>query len=129
MNAKNKNRVRLLGVLLSPEEFQTFEQNWKSSGCKKMSEFARRKLFGKAIVSTYRNRSLDDFMHEMIHLRKELNALAVNYNQALKKLNSQDRIPSEKSWFLTLEMEHKILLNKVNEIKAKINLMADEWLL
>ncbi|WPQ61893.1 plasmid mobilization relaxosome protein MobC [Chitinophaga sancti] len=128
MNSKNKNRVRLLGVLLSPEEFKSFEQNWQSSGCKKMSEFARRKLFDKPIVSSFRNKSLDDFMGEMIHLRKELNALAINYNQALKKLNSQERIPSEKSWFLRLEMEHKILLSKVNEIKSKINSIADQWL-
>jgi len=88
----------------------------------------RRSIFEKPIVTTYRNQSLDDFMAEMMLLRNELNTIGSNFNQAVKKLNSLQEITEFRSWIITYELENKILINKVNEIKNRINKIADEWL-
>ena len=75
-----------------------------------------------------RNKSLDDFMTEMISLRNELNSIGNNFNQAVKKLHTLQQIAEFKAWIITYELEKKILFNRVDEIKNRINKIADEWL-
>lgn len=67
-------------------------------------------------------------MAEMMLLRNELNSVGNNFNQAVKKLNSLQQIAEFRSWIITYELEKKTLLNKVDEIKNRINKIADEWL-
>lgn len=67
-------------------------------------------------------------MAEMMLLRNELNSVGNNSNQAVKKLNSLQQIAEFRSWIITYELEKKTLLNKVDEIKNRINKIADEWL-
>jgi hypothetical protein len=67
-------------------------------------------------------------MTEMINLRNELNSIGNNFNQAVKRLHTLQQIAEFKSWIITYELEKKILFNKVDEIKNRINKIADEWL-
>ena len=66
-------------------------------------------------------------MAEMIELRKELNAIGNNFNQAVHKLHILEKIPEFKTWIMTNEIDKKILLNKVDEIKNRINQFAEKW--
>jgi hypothetical protein len=74
-----------------------------------------------------RNKSMDDFMAELILLRSELNAIGNNYNQAVKKLHFIQAIPEFKAWFLINETLQASLLRKVEEIKLRINQFSDKW--
>jgi hypothetical protein len=67
-------------------------------------------------------------MAEMIQLRTELNNIGNNFNQAVKKLHMLHQIAEFRSWLITYELEKQTLLNKVDEIKNRINKIADEWL-
>ncbi len=67
-------------------------------------------------------------MAEMMLLRNELSGLGNNFNQAVKKLYSLQQIPEFRNCIITFEIEKKILFNKVDEIKNRINKIADEWL-
>jgi hypothetical protein len=67
-------------------------------------------------------------MAEMIQLRGELNSIGNNFNQAIKKLHTLQQIPEFRSWIITYELEKQILLNQVEEIKNRINKIADQWL-
>jgi hypothetical protein len=67
-------------------------------------------------------------MTEMIQLRGELNSVGNNFNQAVKKLHSLQQISEFRSWIITYELEKQTLLNKVEEIKNRINKIADQWL-
>ncbi len=90
MERENSNRTRIIGLRLTNEEFRTVEQKWKSSTCRKLSDYVRHALFEKPVVTTYRNQSADDFLTEMAKLRGELNHIGNNFNQAVKKA-SYDR--------------------------------------
>jgi len=85
-------------------------------------------LFNKPITVYQRNKSLDDFMAEMMLLRNELNSVGNNLNQAVKKLHTLQQIPDFKNWIISYETEKQTLFNKVDEIKNRINKIADEWL-
>ena len=51
-----------------------------------------------------------------------------NVNQAVKKLHTLQQIPEFRSWIMTYELEKETLFNKVEEIKNRINKIADQWL-
>lgn len=128
MERKKSNRTRIIGLRLTPEEYAAIERKWKASTCRKLSDYARQKLFDKPITNYYRNQSLDDFMAEMAQLRKELNHIGNNFNQAVKRLHTLNQIPEFKNWLITYELERKIFFNKVDEIKKHIQKIAETWL-
>ncbi len=128
MKEQNNNRTKWLHLRLSPDEYQKIVKEFSKSTCRKLSDYARKNLLQKPIVNKYRNESLDDFMAEMIRLRGELNAIGNNFNQAVKKLHTLQQIAELKHWLLSYELEKKILLNKVDEIKKNIQKFAESWL-
>jgi hypothetical protein len=128
MMKEQNNRTKWLHLRLTPDEYQKIMKEFNTSTCRKISDYARKNLLQKPIISTYRNQSLDDFMAEMIRLRGELNAIGNNFNQAVKKLHTLNQIAEFKHWFISNELEKKILFNKVDEIKKYIQKFAESWL-
>lgn len=128
MEAENSNRTRIIGLRLNPEEYAKIERKWKASTCRKLSDYVRKHLFDKSIVTTYRNQSLDDFMEKTIVLHNALNAIGTNINQAVKKLHTLQQIPEFRNWLISFDLDKKILFNKVEEIKKHIQKISDKWL-
>lgn len=128
MRANNSNRSRIIGIRLTPKEYEQIEKKWKSTTCRKLSDYVRRSLFEKTIVTIYRNQSLDDFMTDAMKLINELNGIGNNFNQAVKKLHTLHQIAEFRSWIITYELEKKTLMNKVDEIKNHIQKIAEKWL-
>jgi hypothetical protein len=128
MSKKNLNRTRIIGLRLSPEEYQSLTKKWETSDCPRLSDYARKKLFDKAIIKSYRNKSLDDFMLEMIEMRKGLERALVGFEQSVKKLYVMDKKADVLTWIRLHDLEKKTVLIKVEEIKQKINKIADQWL-
>lgn len=92
MEQKNSNRTRIIGLRLTSKEYEQVEKRCRNSTTNKVSEYVRRVLFDKPVVVYQRNKSLDDFMAEMIVLRKQLNSIGNNFNQAVKKLHTLQQI-------------------------------------
>ena len=128
MTEKEDKRTRWLHLRLTPAEYDRLDREYRQTTCRKLSQFARRKLLGNSITIRYRNQSLDEFMHEMIGLRNELNRLGSNFNQAVKKLHSLHQIPEFHGWLLSWDTERDMLLRQVEAIKHKLNSIADQWL-
>ncbi len=128
MEDKNLNRTKRIICRLTPGEFAKIEKKWKASTCRKLSEYIRRSLFDKPVVTTYRNSSQDDLLAELTKLRNELNAVGNNFNQAVKKLHTLSQIAEFKSWLIAYEVEKKILQNKVDEVRNNIKKILEIWL-
>lgn len=127
MERKNSNRTRIIGLRLTPNEYAKIERKWKASTCKRLSDYVRHNLFNKPVTTTYRNKSIDDLIAEMALLRKELNHIGNNFNQAVKRLYTLDQIAEFRSWLIAYEVEKKILFNKVDEVKKQIQNIAEKW--
>ena len=125
---QQSNRTKVVGTRLTESEFKIIETGWKNSTSLKMSDYLRKVIFNRPVVKTYRNKSLDDFMHEMALLRTELNRIGVNYNQSVKRLHTLRSLPEFKRWMLTDEVEKRTLSNKIDEIKGHIAKFAGSWL-
>ncbi len=128
MKRENSNRTRIVGLRFTPEEYEKIEKKWKASTCRKLSDYIRRHLFGKSINTTYRNQSLDDMIHEMTQLFRQLNGIGNNFNQAVKKLHTLNQIPEFKVWIISAELDKKILFDKMDEIKNYIQKISERWL-
>ena len=124
----NNNRTKWMHLRLTSAEYDRIHKSYTNTSCQKLSDYARSIILEKPITVYQRNKSLDDFMTEMISLRNELNSIGNNFNQAVKKLHTLQQIAEFKAWIITYELEKKILFNKVDEIKNRINKIADEWL-
>nr|WP_294921793.1 plasmid mobilization relaxosome protein MobC [uncultured Flavobacterium sp.] len=128
MEKENSNRTRLVGLRFTPAEYAKIERKWKATTCRKLSEYIRKYLFNKTITTNYRNESLDEFMGEIIRLRSELKAIGNNLNQAVKKLHTLNQIPEFRTWIISHELEQKILLGKIEEIKKNTQKISEKWL-
>jgi hypothetical protein len=128
MKRENSNRTRIVGLRFTPEEYEKIEKKWKASTCRKLSDYIRRHLFNKSINTTYRNQSLDDMIHEMTQLFRQLNGIGNNFNQAVKKLHTLNQIPEFKVWIISAELDKKILFDKIDEIKNYIQKISERWL-
>ncbi|MNR03947.1 hypothetical protein D3C85_1198690 [compost metagenome] len=128
MQETTNNRTKWIHLRLKPEEYQKIHKRFSKTTCRKLSEYARKNLLDEPITMNYRNESVDEFMSEIIRLRKELNALGNNFNQAVKRLHTLQQIPEFKVWIMQHELEKKILFNKVEEIKKYIQKIAEKWL-
>ena len=128
MNNEKKNRTRIIGLRLTIAEYEDLEKKWQKSGCRKLSDYGRRMLFGKPMVSNYRNKSLDDLMAEAMLLRKELNAIGVNFNQAVHRLHTLDHLPQMQQWLAVFEGDKKTFFSKLEEIVLQMEKMAVAWL-
>lgn len=127
MSEQNNNRTKWLHVRLKPEEYNTLHKYFSKTTCRKLSEYARRILLNKPLTTTYRNQSMDDLIAEMALLRRELNHIGNNFNQAVKRLHTLSQIAEFRHWLIAYEVEKKILHNKIEEIKKQILKIAEKW--
>lgn len=128
MERENPNRTRIVGLRLTPGEYAKIEKKYKSSTCRKLSEYIRKHLLNKPITVNYRNESVDEFMLEITRLKIELVAIGNNFNQAVKKLHTLNQIPEFKAWITSSELEKEILFNKIEQIKKQIEIISKKWL-
>ncbi len=128
MEEQNKNRTRWLHLRLTVDEYELIQKRYKKSTCPKLSDYARKNLLQKPIVMKYRNVSLDELMPELILLRKDLNGIGNNFNQAVKKLHTLVQIPEFKHWITVFEVEKIVLFNSLDQIKKHIGNLAERWL-
>lgn len=128
MAEKDTGRRRIIGLRLTADEYTALEKNWKKTTVRKLSEYVRRLLFGKSFTVYTRNQSLDDFLAEMILLRRELNAIGVNFNQAVHRLNILDHSPQMQVWVERFERDKERYFAAVESINLRLVLMNEAWL-
>jgi len=128
MKDKNNNRDKRIIFRLTQQEYRKIQQQWAASTCPKLSDFLRRRLLDRPLTTTYRNASLDDLMAELMLLRKELNYIGNNFNQAVHKLHTADSDAEMKIWAQLQREQQQQLIAHAEKIKEKINSIADIWL-
>ena len=128
MNKSKTVRSKWLTIRLSEEEEKVLYRLYKQSTSKSISEYGRGLLLRHPVTVLYRNQSTDNFLEEIIQLKKELNAIGNNFNQAVHKLHTLDHIPEIRAWAILHESIMKSFSKKADEIKEKMSQIYEEWL-
>ena len=128
MNEKKSTRPRWLTVRLSAEEESKLLSLQTKTTSRSLSEYARKVLLREPVTIRYRNRSADDFLFHMLALKAELNAIGINFNQAIHKLHTLDHYAEIKAWLILNESAKKAFQKKTEEILQKVNEIHNQWL-
>ena len=126
---ENDVRNKMVVVRMNNTEFEKVENLRKKTTERYLSSYVRKLSLEKPVTVKYRNQSADDFLKEMLGLKKELNGIGNNFNQAVHKLHLLDKIPEFRDWVNQYDGLQKSLLSKVEEIKLKVNQLYEQWLL
>lgn len=122
-----KNRTKWMNTRLTPEEYKVIHTRLKNSMCRSMSEYSRTILLQKPVTFTYRDKSMNDMLEELIILRRELNYIGSNFNQAVYKLNSTMGMPEARLWQEAFTILKDQLGPCLREIKIKMNIYSELW--
>ncbi|HUH19355.1 plasmid mobilization protein [Albibacterium sp.] len=122
-----ENRTRRITLRFKPDEYEIIEKRFRKTRFRKMSEYNRNVLLQKPVTITYRDRSMDEVLEELILLRKELNYIGNNFNQAVYKLNSVMGMPDAELWQEMLVVLRDQLEPSMKQIKDKLNNYSELW--
>lgn len=121
-------RNKIVVVRMNETEFEQAEKFRKKTTERYLSTYVRKLSLQKPLTVKYRNESADDFLLDMLNLKKELNAIGNNFNQAVHKLHLLDKIPEFRVWVQQYDGLQKVLISKVEEIKVRMNQLYEQWL-
>jgi hypothetical protein len=125
---ENEVRSKMVVVRMNETEFELAEKFRKKTTERYPSTYMRKLSLQKPVIVRYRNESADDFLLDMLNLKKELNAIGNNFNQAVHKLHILDKIPEFRVWVQQYDGLQKVLISKVEEIKLRMNQLYEQWL-
>jgi MobC-like protein len=127
MEKKKQNKNKWLHIRLTEDEFKKINEGFSRSTKRKRSQYIRAILLDKPITVYTRNKSLDEFLDELILLRRELNFIGHNFNQSVKKLHIAGHTSEIKTWAVINEKAKEIFFKKVDQIEAKITQIEESW--
>jgi hypothetical protein len=127
---KQENEVRkiFIKIRMNDEELKQVKKKQQQTTERSLSEYIRNVSMQKPVTVKYRNQSADDFLKQMLELKKELNGIGNNFNQAVHKLHILDKIPEFRFWIQQYDGLQKSLVSKVEEIKLKVSQLYEQWL-
>lgn len=128
MKEKSLIRKKWLTIRLNEKEEKKLLDYFQKSTSPALSEYARDVLLQKPVTILYRNASADAWLEEMILLKRELNAIGNNFNQAVHRLHTLDFASEVKDWALRNETSKNQFFSKVTEIQLKMNEIYELWL-
>jgi len=121
-------RRKMVVVRMNETEINQLTKFQQKTTEKDTSSYLRKVALQKPVTVKYRNESADDFLLDMLNLKKELNAIGNNFNQAVHKLHLLDKIPEFRVWVQQYDGLQKMLISKVEEIKLRMNQLYEQWL-
>jgi len=127
---KQENEVRkiFIKIRMNDEELKQVKKKQQQTTERSLSEYIRNVSMQKPVTVRYRNQSADDFLKQMLELKKELNCIGNNFNQVVHKLHILDKIPEFRLWVNHYDGLHQSLVSKVEEIKLKVSQLYEQWL-
>ena len=93
-----------------------------------LSAYVRKVALREPVIVKYRDESVDEILECLLLFKKELNGISNNFNQAVKKLHSIDKIPEFRFWIERHSSLHDIVLTKIDEIKLYMKQINEKWL-
>ena len=126
---KNEKEVRdkWVNTRFNKTEYETLQRFFRQTTCKDLGDYIRRVALNKPVNIRYRNQSVDDFLADMIALRKELNAIGNNFNQAVHRLHTMQFVPDIQHWVMMNEQDKTQLFRQIEAISNRINQLHQLW--
>ena len=120
-------RNKIVTLRMNAGEYKSLNQNRKKTTEKTNSNYLRKLALQKPVTVIYRNQSIDEFLLEVIGIKKELNAIGHNLNQAVHKLHTLDRIPEFRHWVEKYEATRQQLTKQTETLLLHVYKTCEKW--
>ena len=127
MEENNENRSKWIKVRLKPSEEIELNKRFKKSTFQNLSEFGRAMILGEPVTIVHRDKAMDDILEELILLRRELNYVGNNLNQAVKNINSSHGSNDPGLWMNLLTIIKGKVEPSIAQIKQEVMKYAELW--
>lgn len=127
MSDARKIRNKWLTIRMTEAEYEELERLKRKTTHQMLSGYCRDVLLRKPVYVRFRNKSLDEFLDEIIALRKDFKAVAVNFNQVVHKLHTLQEIPEFRIWLLINEKHKDLLFAQIKAIQDRVNEVYAKW--
>lgn len=129
MDKKKKIRDKWLHIRLNAEEYDQLNKQFQQTSERKISAYSRKILLGKPMIKEVRNASLQEVLATLIKLQSDLNGIANNYNQMVKKLHTTSSDLGVRLWVRSCEKEWIVMASQINEVSNYVSKTGEKWLL
>lgn len=120
--------TRWLNVRISKADHKRLFDEFKNTTCRSFSQYIMAILLTRKIVSYSRNKSLDEVMTEVVSIRKELNTVGKNLNQALRLLQVSTKEKERKYWQDMLLKETRAFTERQESLQNIFDKLGEHWL-
>jgi hypothetical protein len=93
-----------------------------------MSELVRDILENKPVTIRIYDESFDDFMEQIILIKKEINAIGVNINQVTHFFNGSSQEIRKPYYALKIAEQYNLVGHKVDQLLKIIAFLSSKWL-
>ncbi len=129
MEKEKKIRDKWLHLRLNTEEYEKLNKHFQQTSERKLSAYSRKILLGTPMIKEVRNASLQEVLATLIKLQNDLNGIANNYNQMVKKLHTTSSDLGVRLWVRSCEKEWNLLTSQINEVSNYVSKTGEKWLL
>lgn len=128
INPETKRLTIKVQTRLDPDAYALLTARLQSTDTRSISELARRILSNQKIHTFTKDISLDAPLEELIHIRKELNAIGTNVNQLVKYFHQSDPNTHKNEPLTRLLTELKSVQMKSDVLITLISQLGNKWL-
>lgn len=125
---KRNVRTRIVTLRMNEQEFLVLVKNRQKTTEKTNSNYLRKLSQNKPVTCKIRNASLDELSAEIIRMRKELNYIGHNFNQAVHKLHTLDKIPEFRHWVQHYDQTRMQLKTTAEQFFTELIRRTQTWL-
>ncbi|MEO8173492.1 MAG: plasmid mobilization relaxosome protein MobC [Sediminibacterium sp.] len=125
---KRTVRSKIVTLRMNEDEFLALVKNRQKTTERTNSNYLRKLALHKAVTFKTRNVSMDELSAEIILLRREINYIGHNFNQAVHKLHTLDKIPEFRQWVTVYEKTRMDVQVVVEKTLREVEKWAHVWL-
>lgn len=112
---------------MNEKEFEQLVKNRKKTTEKTNSNYLRKLGLNEPVTKLTRNQSLDDATAAIIQLKKEINYIGHNLNQAVHKLHTLDKIPEFRAWAQQFDSTREHIQSQTTLLLLQAHKILSQW--
>lgn len=114
---KGKRNVRnkIITLRMNEQELLVLVKNRQKTTERTNSNYLRKLALHQPVTVKTRNISIDELCAEIIKIRREIHYIGHNFNQAVHKLHTLEKIPEFRSW-----------VQQYDQTRVQIKTMAEQ---
>ena len=121
MRNKAEKKTHIIAAWLTEADYSTMLTIYQSTTCRQMADYIRKSVTHKPITFLQRDQSLDDFLADMIALRRELHQISDHFSIAVQKLGTLSNTTEMLHWIMLNERDKTHLFRQIEAINNRVN--------